>query len=350
MNILIFAGGAGTRLWPLSRKNSPKQFAVLKDDASTLQMAVERVAPFGMDNIYVSTNKDYVDMVREQVPDVPADHIMSEPARRDLAAAVGLTLMRMKRRGVSGTVAVIWSDHFMEYPDRFRDALAQGEKIVDADSSKIVFLGERPRFPNHNLGWIHTGKQMNDNQYEFAGWKYRPMLALCEKMYASGDWSWNPGYFIFNIDTMLTWYSNCVPGMYKALEQMIDDEKKIEEYYPKLEAESFDNAILEKLSPSDAVVLKVDLGWSDPGTLYALKEALAEKKDDNHEKGRVISEDSRDCFIHNEEEGKLVATVGLEGVVVVNTKDALLVCHKNCVPDIKTLLKKLEQKGMEDYL
>lgn len=349
MNILIFAGGAGTRLWPLSRRNSPKQFAVLKDDASTLQMAVERVTPFGKENIYISTNKDYVDLVREQV-DVPDDQIMSEPARRDLAAAVGLTLLRMKQRGVSGTVAVIWSDHFMEHPDRFRNALAQGEKIVNADPSKIVFLGEHPRFPNHNLGWIHLGNHIKDNQYTFTGWKYRPMLALCEKMYATGQWMWNPGYFVFDVDTMLSWYQQHTPGMYKALVDMVGDEEKVQQCYPSLESTSLDNAILEKLDTSDAVVLKVNLGWSDPGTLYALKEAMAQSKDDNYERGHVMTHESKDCFVHNEEEGKLVATVGLEGVVVVNTKDALLVCDKDRVPEVKTLLKKLEEHGKHDYL
>src|SRR3989338_6733729 len=113
MKIIIFAGGAGIRLWPLSRRNSPKQFGKLTGDLSTLQMAIERVREFGLENIYISTNEHYVPLVKKQVPELSKDHILAEPARRDLAAAVGLTLLRLKQQGVSGTVGILWADHFM---------------------------------------------------------------------------------------------------------------------------------------------------------------------------------------------------------------------------------------------
>ena len=350
MNIIIFAGGAGTRLWPLSRRNSPKQFAKLRGEQSTLQLAVERVRSFGLEHVYISTNADYVSIVREQVPDIPSENILSEPARRDLAAAVGLTLMRMKSRGVTGTVAVIWSDHFMEHPDRFQDALRQGEVLLQEQSDRLVFLGEEPRWPNHNLGWIHTGSLVGDNRYEFLGWKYRPELPLCEKMFASGTWMWNPGYFIFDLDFMLTLYQKFLPEMMSAFVAMGDDDTTIAAQYASLPSLHFDNAIIEKVDPHQAVVMKVNLGWSDPGTLYALKEALEPDKEKNYEKGRVMTYESKDCLVYNEETGKLVTTIGLDGMVVVNTPDALLVCPKNRVPDVKALLKKMEENNLENYL
>jgi mannose-1-phosphate guanylyltransferase len=130
MKIIIFAGGAGTRLWPLSRQNSPKQFAILKDGQSTLQMAVNRLKDFGFANTYIATNQDYASIVGEQVPQIPADHIMTEPARRDLAAAVGLALFRLKARGESGTVAMLWADHFMDKPQNFAEALCQADELI----------------------------------------------------------------------------------------------------------------------------------------------------------------------------------------------------------------------------
>lgn len=349
MNIIIFAGGAGTRLWPLSRRNSPKQFEILKDDKSTLQMAVERVSAFGMDNIYISTNDSYIPLVKTQIPDLPADHILGEPARRDVAAAVGLSLMRLKKLGVKGTIAVLWADHFMDRPEQFVGALKKAESLIKRNPNRFVFLGEKPRFANHNLGWIKVDGKI-DFEFEFLGWKYRPELADCVKMFESGEWLWNPGYFVFDIDFVLGLYKKFVPEMHIALEEMAGDDDKVKKMYSNLQKISFDNAILESISPEQAVVLKVDLGWSDPGTLYALKEALVSNKKDNYTKGNVITHESSDSFVYNEEAGKIVAGVGLGGMIVVNTRDAILVCQKDKVPEIKSLLKKMENESLEKYL
>ncbi len=350
MRIIIFAGGAGTRLWPLSRKNSPKQFGSIVGDKSTLQMAIDRVRSFGVENIYVSTNENYVDIVNSQVPELPKDNIWPEPDKRDLAAAVGLALLRMKKEGYEGTVAILWADHLMDHEDEFVLALKKGEELIGENSDRFVFLGEKPRFANHNLGWIKIGEKKKDNEYEFLEWKYRPELAECEKMFESGEWVWNPGYFIFNVDFVLGLYKKFMPHMYEDLETMCGDYDKIKEMYHTLESISFDDAILEKIDKSQAVVLKVDLGWSDPGTLYALKEALEPDKAKNCEQGLVLSHDTTDSFICNEDRDKLIAVIGLEGMVVVNTKEALLVCHKDDVPKVKELLNKVEDKGLNKFL
>ncbi len=350
MNIIIFAGGAGTRLWPLSRKATPKQFEPLFEGKSTLQLAIERIRSFGMNQIYVSTNERYVDIIKKQVPDISISNIFSEPAKRDLAAAIGLTLMRLKKQGISGTTAMLWSDHMMDSPNKFVDALKQAEALITEDPNRFIFLGEKPRFANHNLGWIHIGEKKIDNQYTFLGWKYRPEISACQKMFKSGDWMWNPGYFVFDIDFVLELYKKHQSDMFTSLEEMVDNEEKIKKEYPKLQSISFDNAIVEKVSQSQAIVLKVDLGWSDPGTLYALKELLANSPEENVTHGKVVTLDTKDAFIYNEEEGKIVTTVGIDGLIVVNTKDAMLVCHKDHVPNIKKLLDEVEKKGYADYL
>lgn len=350
MHFLIFAGGAGTRLWPISRSRSPKQFGRLKDDQSTLQMAVERISPFGLENIYISTNARYADLVQDQVPQIGADHIMSEPARRDLAAAVLLGLLRLKQKGISGTIALLWADHFMERPDNFRAALLRAEALITEDKNRFIFLAEKPRFPNHNLGWIQIGEEIKEGVFAFEGWKYRPELGECKEMFDSGLWQWNTGYFVTDIDFLLGLYETHQPELYDALSAMVAGERDLESGYGTLPALSFDTAIIEKTDPSQAVVLPVDLGWSDPGTLYALKEALHTAPAHNVSIGNTYQVDSVDSFIFNDEPHKLVSVIGLEGMIVVNTKDALLVCHKDQVPDIKKLLSELEQNGKENYL
>jgi len=350
MNILIFAGGAGTRLWPLSRTVSPKQFETLKDNTSTLQMAIERIRPFGLDNVYISTNDTYIDLVKEQIPDMSANHIMGEPARRDLAAAVGLALLRLKKQGVSGPLSMLWADHFMDHSDQFRDALQKAETLIIENPDRFIFLAEHARFANHNLGWIHVGDEIGDNVYQFEAWKYRPELLACQDMFESGSWFWNPGYFVFDIDFVLDLYRHHQPDMFASLDSMVNGHADIQTEYEKLDALSFDNAIVEKVSADQAVVLKVNLGWSDPGTLYALKEAFEPDITKNYTQGNVVEIDNEDCFIFNEEEKKLVSTIGLKGMVVVNTKDATLVCHKDDVPRVKELLAKMKNKGLETYL
>ncbi len=350
MHFLIFAGGAGTRLWPISRSHSPKQFEKLKDGQSTLQMAIERIAPFGLDQVYISTSDQYIDLVAAQIPELPRDHILGEPARRDLAAAVLLALLRLKKDGVTGTVALLWADHFMDRPENFRAALTRAEELITENPNRFVFLAEEPRFANQNLGWIKLGNPIGDGTYLFEGWKYRPDLALCEKMFASGVWKWNPGYFVVDLDFVLRLYEKHQPELYERVSGMVAGDLDLATEYATLPALSFDTAIIEKVAPSEAVVLPVSLGWSDPGTLYALKEALHTAPERNVSIGNTYELDTTDSLIFNEEPHKLVSVIGLDGMVVVNTKDALLVCHKDRVPDIKKLLSELERDGKESYL
>ncbi len=350
MKMILFAGGAGTRLWPLSRKAIPKQFAPFFEGRSTLQLAVDRVAPFGIQNLYISTREDYAPLVQAQVPALPNDHLLCEPTRRDLAAAVCLALLRLKQRGVHGTVAILWSDHLMQHPDRFASALQTAEELLEHDRERLIFLGERPRFANHNLGWIHTGARRDDGSHAFLGWKYRPELSECVRMHESGEWLWNPGYFVFDADVVLGLYAVHQPAMLHALQEAVTHPERLPEIYASCEVMHFDQAILEKISPSQAVVLPVSMGWSDPGTLYAMKEALAPSTEANVHVGNVIDHGSRDGFVYNECDDQTVVTVGLDGVIVVNTPDAVLVCHKDAVPDIKPVLARLEAEGLDHLL
>ncbi len=350
MKAIIFAGGAGTRLWPLSRKNSPKQFGRIFNGKSTLQLAVERVEnEFGIENIYVSTNEAYVSIVKEQLPQVPIVNIIAEPEKRDVAPAIGFNFINLRKGGYKGPIAILWADHLMKRPTDFLWALREGEKQVKKDPEKFVLLAERPRYAENNLGWIHIGKDIGDRVYEFKGWKYRPPLAECKKMYASGEWFWNPGYWVVDLDFTLSLYKKYVPGMYRKLTEIeksigtVDEATVIRRVYPTLEKIAFDNAIMEKLPSSQAVVLTPNMGWSDPGTLYALKESLVLIGAENVSRGLVHDMESQDSLLVNEEKGKLMATIGLKGMIVVNTKDAILVIPKELAINVKDLVAKFEK-------
>lgn len=233
----------------------------------------------------------------------------------------------------------------MEREDEFIKSLRTGENLIQESPKRFVFLGERPRFANNNLGWINVGDKKGDfeetDYYEFKGWKYKPETEECGQMFKSGNYFWNPGYFITSIEFLLEEYQKLAPETYKNVK---------EGEYEKAEAIHFDRAIIEKVDLTNAVVIKTNMGWSDPGTLYALKEALETSKEENVINGNVSQLDSSDCLFYNLEEGKLIAGVGLEGMVIVNTPDALVVVPKDEVVKITNLVKKLKEEGKDKYL
>jgi len=346
MKIVIFAGGAGTRLWPLSRENSPKQFDKFFNGQSTIQLAYERVVPvFGAQDIYVQTTAQYAEEIQSQLPELPVENIFLEPARRDVGPAVGYTINKFDKMGYSEPIAIIWADHLMDRVDEFREALQTGEKLINADPQRFIFIAEKPRFANNNLGWMKLGDKKGEidgqDYYGFEGWKYKPEKALCDEMYACGQYFWNPGYFITSVAFLKECYQKLAPEIYTKITS------GNYEGAPKI---SFDNAIIEKVDLSSAVILKTDMGWNDPGTLYALKEALAENIEDNVAKGNVIDFETKDSLIYNLEDEKIVAAVGLEGMVVVNTKDALVVVPKDKVVRVSDLVKEMKRRGLEEYL
>lgn len=346
MKLIIFAGGIGTRLWPLSRENSPKQFDKMFDGKSTLQLAVERVAPaFGLENIYVQTVAKYNKKVKAQLPKIKKSNIIIQPERRNLAPAVCLAMIELKRIGYTGPIALLWADHLMERVEEFIKALQSAKKLILAQPNRFIFLAERPRFANNNLGWIKVGEEIGEidhyDYYGFAGWKYKPEIGECETMFKSGDYFWNPGYFITSVKFLLAQYKILAPEIYQAV---------ISGHYEQAQKISFDEAIIEKVDLKNAVVLKTNLGWSDPGTFYGLKEALQKDSQDNVIKGLSALLETEDSLIYNLEAGKLVAGVGLKGMVVVNTPDVLMVAPKDEVVKITKLIEKMKLDGLDKYL
>lgn len=360
MRIVIFAGGAGRRLWPISRQSSPKQFEPIVGEESTLQLAVDRVAPqYGFANMFVATNERYVDIVRRQLPGVPADNILAEPARRDLGPAVGLAMSHLARFGENEPVAILWSDNYIESVPAFVDLLDKAETLVRQEEADIVFIGETPRFANENLGWISLGEFAGEVRgspyYGFRSLVYRPPLAECREMFARGNHVWNTGFFVTTPRYIRDLYRRYSPEMWQQLRE-IESAMGRDDYgltlrrvYPVMQSISFDDAILTHLDHERAKVLHSNMGWSDPGTLYALKEALDPDPLANVTKGLVVDTASRDSLIYNYEPRKLVVAVGLEGMIVVNTDDAILVVHKDHIPMVKDVINSLQDKGLESY-
>lgn len=363
MNIVIFAGGAGRRLWPISRKRSPKQFEPIIGEQSTLQLAVGRVEDmFGPESIYISTNAQYVNLVAGQLPQLPRENFIAEPARRDLAAAVGLAMAHLVAHNADAAdepVAILWGDNYMDNVPAFRKVLLVAEQLLLDGAADILFIGETPRFANANLGWLGLGEQIGKVDtmpyYRFNELRYRPALDVCRKIFADKTHVWNTGYFVTTPAFVQSLYAEHQPEMAQQLARLQtavgqdDYPAVVARIYPELAPVSFDDAILQHIRPEQAVVLHEEMGWSDPGTLYALKEAINPDVRANVTKGLVVDAESSDCLIYNYESDKLVAAVGLEGMIVVNTEDAILVVHKDQIPLVKQLVNDLEGTDLDSY-
>jgi mannose-1-phosphate guanylyltransferase len=352
MKVVIFAGGVGTRLWPLSRKNTPKQFEKIVGDHSMIQIAVGKLMPdFKWEDIYISTSSQYEKFISEQLPKLSRENIIAEPATRDVGPAVGLVTAKFMKESPNEPFAILWgSDHLVKKEDVFRNALLSAEKIVNEDHDRIVFIGQKPRFASENLGYIGFGskiKTVNGNDvYELTDFKYRPDLSLAQRYVADGKHSWNLGYFVTTPTFLWKSFENFAPELHKDLKKINeavgskDFEKVLHKIYPDIEKISFDNAVLERLDKKHGSVISVDIGWSDIGAWEALKEALSEGVDENVTKGKVLVEDSRDSLIFNYGQ-QLTVGIDLEEMLVINTEDVVLVCPKKSVPKIKKLVESL---------
>lgn len=349
MKAIIFAGGVGTRLWPLSRKSSPKQFEKVMGNKSTLQLAVERLMPtFTWDDLYISTGTTYVDLVKKQLPKIPSDQIIGEPEMRDVGPAVGLMTAILYKQFPQAALTILWSDHVVKREELFRDILSKTETFVNANPEKIVFIGQKPRFASQNLGWIEFGEELSKvdaySLHAFKSFHYRPNITAAHEYFASGRHAWNLGYFVTTPLFLWKQYEKYAPQMFAELVKIQDAygtshfDKVIAQVYPKLEKISFDNLILEKLDPKNALVVSENLEWSDVGTWEALKEALQKHELENVTSGKVLVQDCEDTLVYNYTD-QLVVTVDLKGFLVVNTGDVTLVAHKDSVPKIKKIVE-----------
>ncbi len=358
MKIVMFAGGVGSRLWPLSRKNAPKQFEKIIGDKTMLQITVDKLFPtFSWKDIYISTGEHYADHVKAQLPELPKENVLVEPEMRDVGPAVGLVTSLFEKISPDEPIALLWgSDHLVKEEKLFRNILLAAEELVKKNSNQIVFVGQKPRFPNQNLGYIEFGSEVDRSQsfpvYEFKSFLYRPHLSTAEKWVKDGKHAWNLGYFVTTPKFLWKLFEQFSPELFADLKKIqsayntASYQDVIRQVYPLIEKISFDNAVLEKMDPSFGRVISVDLGWSDIGAWEALKEALSQSDAENVTKGEVAVEDCSGSLVYNFTK-QLVVGIDLQNMIVVNTGDVLLVCPKDSVPKIKEFVKKLQGTNHE---
>ncbi|MCC6445965.1 MAG: mannose-1-phosphate guanylyltransferase [Armatimonadetes bacterium] len=354
MYAVIMAGGSGTRLWPMSRKSQPKQFQRFGGDQTMIQATVARVLPMvSYEKLYISTIEPYVEIIREQLPEVPPEHYIIEPHSRNTAPAMALIATTLARIDPEATIATIASDHLVTRPDNFRQALQAGAAMVKTNPEYIATIGLKPDRPHTGFGYIRVGDPLHEAQgmpvYRVRQFVEKPDLKTAEAYLAAGDYLWNASYFIWNAQSMLRALGKHQPDIARRLgriEAAWHDRSVLDEEYRLMPAIAIDY-VIEQL-PS-VLVVPADLGWDDVGSWANLYDILArESPAKNIEYGHHIGIDDENCLIFAN--AKLIATIGLKNLVIVDTPDAIFIADKDRSQDVKSIVERLKSQGEEEYL
>ncbi len=361
MKIVIFSGGSGTRMWPISRQKMPKQFQNLVGERSMFQQMMDMVlSGFDKRDIFVLTGKDFIDLVGRQIPDLPKENIIGEPEMRDTLAAVSFAAAYFDKKFPNETMAAIWgADHIVRERETFIKSLKAAEKLSKSENV-IAKVDVHPTFPNVHLGYLEIGEKVKEvdgfDVFEFIRHVEKPDRETAERFLEEGNYLWNTGYFVWPLKKIMELFKKHTPETYNSLAEIQkalgtkSEDKVIEQEYQKIPKVSIDQAIFEKLEKKDQLEIPTVLGWADVGAWNVLKDELADTIEMNVVRGEHIDIGSVDCLIHQTNSGKIIATVGLESMIVVDTPDALLICPKARSQDVKKIVQELKDKKKLQYL
>lgn len=356
MKFVIRAGGVGTRLWPFSRQSRPKQFHAMAGQQTMIQDALRRLGAIAApEDLHVSTGEALTGLVREQLPELGPDQLIVEPALRNTGPAVGLECALLEARYPGCTVASLGSDHYIGRPDEFCRLLQVAEATAARYPEHLLTIGVKPVRPETGYGYIHKGAVLETVEKEpvfgVEGFKEKPDLDTAEAYLASGEYLWNSNMFVWKAATVLALFERFEPELYAGLMRIKEavgtaaEAAVIQEVYPGLKEIAVDNAIIEK-APKVATI-EGDFEWGDIGSWAALTDVLAADGAGNLFSGTVEALDARGVTAYGPP-GKLLALVGVEDLVVVDTADALLVCRKDQAQRVKEVLEALKGRDGGD--
>jgi len=345
---IVMAGGTGTRLWPYSRRSRPKQLLPLLGDRSLLQATVDRLSPaIGPDRVIVVTNREYVREVVEQLPDVPPAQIVGEPMALGTAACVGLGTALIRARDPEATVFVLPADHVIRPVSTFHDDLARAEAV--AQSGHLVTFGIHPTAPETGFGYIELDDPLGGDAraYRVVRFVEKPDRSTAQSYLEGGRYLWNSGMFAWTAETIDSALRKLLPNLHAQVDRIaawaasgdLTDERLAEAYSGIADRTTIDYGVMER--SANVACVPATFQWSDVGSWDALADVLHPGDGGNIVRGRSIDHDSRDCVIYGVGK-RLIATVGLRDLVIVDTDDALLVCARDRAQDVREIVAQLE--------
>ncbi|OGL65434.1 hypothetical protein A3B21_01705 [Candidatus Uhrbacteria bacterium RIFCSPLOWO2_01_FULL_47_24] len=370
---IIMAGGAGTRLWPISTKGKPKQVYPLLDNETLLQKTWKRLRRgFPARNIVISTDAQLADEVRRQIPDHTRGNLVIEPSRRGTAPALGLALIKIWKHNPKAIFVYINADNYVQKEEEFLRLLAVAERAVRQKQDHTLLIGVNPTYPETGYGYIKMGSQVmkfgTDEIFEVEKFVEKPDLKTARGFLKRWEYLWNPTLIVARADHFLSLYEKHLPKMWLGLTKIasaIDTPREAEvirREFPKLPAETIDYGILEPASrmgrkEAKMLVLPGNFGWTDVGHWRAVHDILQQSSLSKHsaskgnicKAGKCLAVDSRGNLIYSLS-GKLVALAGVKNMILIESENALLLCPRSRAQDVKKLVENLEKKGMKEYL
>lgn len=353
MFALIMAGGSGTRLWPVSRKNQPKQLLKFINSQTLLQNTYGRLRKvFSDDKIFLATTSQYAPSIKQQLPKISAKHFSIETSTKDRGPAIGLAALLMSHYDPESCFVTSWSDHYIKNVKAYFAALKTAENFLQKNPEYFVTIGAKATYPHTGFAYIRQGKKVAADVYQVTHFKEKPDLKTAHLFIADGNYLWNTGYFACKTATLLELYEKHLPKIYQLLMKIkpfIGTSKQqtaINKYYAQMPVADIEKGLVEKLTSLAVIPAKFD--WVDVGSWKIIKDTLAPMK--NLTQGNVLDLNSSDSLIYNYE-NKLVATIGLKDAIIVNTKDALLITDKAHSEQVKQLVESLKKnKKLKKYL
>ena len=349
---VIMAGGRGERFWPKSRNSRPKQFLSLTSDNETMiQKTIKRLLPLvDMNDIYIVTNSAYTSLVREQLPDIPEENILAEPAPRNTAPCIAFASAVINQKYDDAVMLVLPSDHLIANETLYIDTLKKAISIAE-QGENLVTIGITPTYPETGYGYINFGEEHN-NAYTVERFVEKPDLRTAEKYLDSGKYLWNSGMFIWKISSILTNIKKLMPDIYYGALKIGEAfntpnfNDVLTREFTAFRSESVDFGIMEKAE--NIYTIPASFGWDDVGSWLAVERINETDENNNYINGNVVSENTHHATICGGK--RLIATVGIDNLIIVDTEDALLVCSKNNTQDVKKIIARLKNQGREDLV
>ncbi|NPV57313.1 MAG: NTP transferase domain-containing protein [Anaerolineae bacterium] len=353
------AGGGGTRLWPLSRRSRPKQMLTLGGHRSLFQMAVDRLGGLlPPERILVVTVAEQAAALQAQVPEIPKENYLLEPMPRGTASVVGLAAVALHARDEQAVMAVLTADHYIDNETEFHFLLQDGVTI--AREGYLVTLGIPPTYPATGYGYIQRGKRAgaygHHIAYSVVRFKEKPSEDLARKFIKRGDHDWNSGMFIWSVSRILEEFQAHMPDFHAHLTELSahwdarDRDAVVREVWTQITPQTIDYGIMEKTDRA-MVIPANELGWNDVGSWDSLFDVLPSDENGNIVIGKnILDMDSRDSLVHGENSDRMIVTIGVRDLVVVDAGDVILICPKTESQKVRQMVAYLKQQNKDEYL
>ena len=342
---VIMAGGGGERFWPMSRMRTPKQLLALVTERTLIEETVARIEPvFPRRNILIITNTEQASQIHKLLPKISRKNIIAEPMRRDTAAAVALGAVIVAKRNPNAVMAVLPADHVINEPARYRRVLANCLKLA-GHKNVLVTIGIKPTEPNTGYGYIEAGRKLGAGFWNAKRFVEKPDLATAKKYVANGRYRWNAGMFVWSVKAVSEALTAHMPELFCQLQTLrpaIDTPRfdlALRRLYPKLQRVSIDYGLMEKART--VVVAEGSFAWDDVGSWVAIERHLPRGEHGNVSRGKLVSLRSQNNIVIGDK--RLIATLGVRDLIIVETHDATLICHRNEAQKIKEIVTWLGQ-------